>query len=92
MNELFQQPSQTIGQMLEGEKTESTITKLLLDLNVIYLRKVHAFCYYSGEVFQFRLNIEKEYDDERMLSSKCGPIYIRTNSLADRDTEANHKI
>ena len=36
----------------------------------MYLRKVHALCYYSTE----------EYDDERMLAAKCGPVYLRSNN------------
>eukprot|EP00361_Fabrea_salina_P003326 CAMPEP_0202427462 /NCGR_PEP_ID=MMETSP1345-20130828/1684_1 /ASSEMBLY_ACC=CAM_ASM_000843 /TAXON_ID=342563 /ORGANISM="Fabrea Fabrea salina" /LENGTH=453 /DNA_ID=CAMNT_0049038187 /DNA_START=106 /DNA_END=1467 /DNA_ORIENTATION=+ len=39
-----------------------------LDLQLLYLRKVHAFCYYCLE----------EYDDERMLAAKCGPAHIRS--------------
>ena len=38
-----------------------------LDVQLLYLRRVHAFCFYCLE----------EYDDERMLSAKCGPIHIR---------------
>lgn len=38
-----------------------------LDIQLLYLRRVHAFCFYCLE----------EYDDERMLSAKCGPIHIR---------------
>lgn len=34
---------------------------------MLYLRRVHFFCLYCGE----------EYDDERMLASKCGPTHIR---------------
>ena len=39
-----------------------------LDLQLVYLRKVHAFCYYCLE----------EYEDERMLAAKCAPAHIRT--------------
>lgn len=39
-----------------------------LDLQIMYLRKVHALCYYSAD----------EYDDERMLAAKCGPVYLRS--------------
>ena len=34
-----------------------------LDLLLLYLRRVHSFCFYCGE----------EYEDERMLATKCGP-------------------
>lgn len=40
-----------------------------LDLLLLYLRRVHAYCFYCGE----------EYDDERMLASKCGPQHIRNS-------------
>ncbi len=30
---------------------------------------MHALCYYSAE----------EYDDERMLAAKCGPVYLRSS-------------
>eukprot|EP00826_Nyctotherus_ovalis_P026192 TRINITY_DN2045_c0_g4_i2.p2 TRINITY_DN2045_c0_g4~~TRINITY_DN2045_c0_g4_i2.p2 ORF type:complete len:260 (+),score=64.33 TRINITY_DN2045_c0_g4_i2:646-1425(+) len=41
-----------------------------LDLQILYLRKVHGLCYYSAE----------EYDDERILSARCGPIYLRSSA------------
>ena len=46
------------------EETSSTLKKQQqLDLFLLYLRRVHSYCFYCGE----------EYDDERMLASKCGP-------------------
>ena len=39
-----------------------------IDLQLLYLRKVHAFCYFCME----------EYEDERMLAAKCGPAHIRS--------------
>lgn len=41
--------------------------ELQLDYQILYLRKVHSFCYYCVE----------EYDDERMLAAKCGITHIR---------------
>lgn len=38
-----------------------------LDLLLLYLRRVHSYCLYCGE----------EYEDERMLSTRCGPQHIR---------------
>lgn len=38
-----------------------------LDLQILYLRKVHSYCFYCAA----------EYHDERMLSAKCGPIHLR---------------
>jgi hypothetical protein len=53
-----------------------------LDLLLLYLRRVHAYCFYCGE----------EYDDERMLAAKCGPQHIRSSrkiTRLDLDTSAN---
>jgi hypothetical protein len=41
-----------------------------LDLLMLYLRKVHSYCFYCGE----------EYDDERTLAAKCGPQHLRNVS------------
>ena len=41
--------------------------RLKLDLLLLYLRRVHFYCLYCGE----------EYEDERMLSTRCGPQHIR---------------
>lgn len=38
-----------------------------LDLQTLYLRKIHSFCFYCAS----------EYYDERMLSAKCGPTHLR---------------
>jgi hypothetical protein len=46
-----------------------------LDLMVLYLRRVHAYCFYCGE----------EYDDERMVASKCGPQHIRNCKRIDKE-------
>lgn len=50
---------------LEDQSELSLRTKL--DLLLLYLRRVHSFCLYCGE----------EYEDERMLSNRCGPQHIR---------------
>lgn len=46
-----------------------------LDVCLLYLRRVHSYCYYSGV----------QSLDERMLTSKCGSIHLRlrpeSNSL-----------
>jgi hypothetical protein len=47
------------------EKSISNVLKL--DLLLLYLRRVHAYCLYCGE----------EFEDERMLSTRCGPQHIR---------------
>ena len=39
-----------------------------LDCQLLYLRKIHSFCFYCCE----------EYDDERMLAAKCGIAHIRS--------------
>ena len=45
----------------QGEKD------LQLDYQLLYLRKIHSFCFYCAE----------EYDDERMLAAKCGISHLR---------------
>jgi len=50
-----------------------------LDLQLLYLRRVHAYCFYCVE----------EYDDERMLSAKCGPAHIRMRLDPEAVREAN---
>mmetsp|Transcript_14305 Transcript_14305/g.22279 ORF Transcript_14305/g.22279 Transcript_14305/m.22279 type:complete len:131 (-) Transcript_14305:600-992(-) len=40
---------------------------LKLDLILLYLRRVHSYCLYCCE----------EYEDERMLATRCGPQHIR---------------
>jgi len=40
------------------------------------MRRVHAYCLYCGE----------EYEDERMLSTRCGPQHIRnTQKISDEE-------
>lgn len=68
-----------ITEVLDPEKEiESTVISQLeahpelslqvkLDLALLYLRRVHSYCLYCGE----------EYEDERMLSTRCGPQHIR---------------
>ena len=38
-----------------------------LDTQLLYLRKVHSYCYYCAA----------EHYDERMLAAKCGSIHLR---------------
>ena len=40
-----------------------------LDLQILYLRRVHLCCYYGCE----------EFEDERILYLKYGPLFIRSN-------------
>ncbi len=57
------------------EKTEKMeVAERKLDVYLLYLRRVHAYCFYCGE----------EYDDERMLASKCGPQHIRNYKTISR--------
>ena len=55
---------------LENFDGEKLSLQLKLDLLLLYMRRVHAFCLYCGE----------EYEDERMLSTRCGPQHIRNHS------------
>ena len=49
-----------------------------LDINILYLRRVHAFCFYCLE----------EHEDERALSIKCDTIHLRHyKSLGSRKKE-----
>lgn len=47
----------------DTESIPKLTSQQMLDILLIYLRRVHAYCLYCGE----------EYEDERMLSTKCGP-------------------
>ena len=49
--------------------------ELRLDLLLLYLRRVHAYCLYCGE----------EYEDERMLATRCGPQHIRNSQKIPAD-------
>jgi len=49
--------------------SKSISDMLKLDLLLLYLRRVHAYCLYCGE----------EFEDERMLSTRCGPQHIRNS-------------
>lgn len=52
--------------------------ELQLDLNILYLRRVHGFCFYCLE----------EFDDERMLATRCDNIHLRSyNNLGSRTPE-----
>jgi hypothetical protein len=54
----------------EDQFTEMTSLQkeFQVDLQLLYMRRVHSYCFYCLE----------EYDDERMLSAKCGPSHIRS--------------
>jgi hypothetical protein len=55
-----------------------------LDLQILYLRRVHGLCYYCLE----------EYEDERMLATRCDNIHLRhhTNlSTRKPETMESHK-
>ena len=49
-------------------------TSLKLDLLLLYMRRVHAYSLYCGE----------EHEDERMLSTRCGPQHIRNSKQIDQ--------
>lgn len=82
-----------IAQVFDPEKQLNSMDKLQeacdrlgsntqqqLDLMLLYLRRVHAYCFYCGE----------EYDDERMLAAKCGPQHIRAaKRLSRQDIDGN---
>lgn len=73
-------PSSLTDKLLEFANLLESPQKL--DLLLLYLRRVHAFCFYCGE----------EYEDERMLSAKCGPQHIRAaQKLSKEDLENTDK-
>ena len=50
-----------------AQDNQARLTRMKLDILLLYLRRVHSYCFYCAE----------EYDDERMLSTRCGPQHIR---------------
>jgi hypothetical protein len=61
-------PEKKIESTVVDKIMEKSISNVLkLDLLLLYLRRVHAYCLYCGE----------EFEDERMLSTRCGPQHIR---------------
>ncbi len=66
------------NELLAAHTVNDPITQL--DLQILYLRKVHGLCYYSAE----------EYDDERMLAAKCGPVYLRSAVRVPLDKLSEH--
>ena len=56
--------------------------RIRLDLQILYLRKIHGFCYYC---FEF-------YDDERNLSTKCDNAHLRQGFIDERDTATFESI
>lgn len=70
-------PEKNIESIVLDQIMEKDISNILkLDLLLLYLRRVHAYCLYCGE----------EFEDERMLSTRCGPQHIR-NCQKIPDTE-----
>ena len=47
-----------------------------LDLKLIYLWKVHGYCYYTAE----------KYDDEYQMTLKCGSAYCRPLQTATEES------
>lgn len=66
--------------LIEGKETRSK--EFQLDLQILYLRRVHGLCYYCME----------EYDDERMLATRCGNIHVRSyKKLGARKNEVQNE-
>lgn len=51
------------------------LEQVKLDILLLYLRRVHSYCFYCGE----------EFDDERMISTRCGPQHIRNAQLIEAE-------
>ncbi|KRW99965.1 hypothetical protein PPERSA_12641 [Pseudocohnilembus persalinus] len=49
------------------QELDENLEKKRLDLQILYLRRVHSYCYFCGV----------QYHDERMLSSKCSVQHLR---------------
>lgn len=60
------------------DNRESRSKEFQLDLQILYLRRVHGFCYYCLE----------EYEDERMLATRCDNIHLRHHiKLSSRNNQ-----
>ena len=72
--------SEVFDQEIEIEfplaKLESEIKSLetRFDTLLLYLRKVHSYCFFSGI----------RCDDERTLAAKCSPQFLRMQPTVDR--------
>ena len=64
--EALDQEKKITNYIIFNEIEQRELTKQL-DLQLLYLRKVHSYCFYCAA----------EYHDERMLAAKCGPIHLR---------------
>ena len=65
-------------QNLIVDSKDSRPKELQLDIQLLYLRRVHGLCYYCME----------EYEDERMLATRCGNIHVRSyKKLGPRKNE-----
>jgi hypothetical protein len=60
-----------IGESTLFKENESREQTKQLDLQLLYLRKIHSYCFYCAA----------EYHDERMLAAKCGPIHLRGKKI-----------
>ena len=66
LDDLLQIPEGVTSSVLDSKGS----TEQKLDLQVIYLRRVHHFCFYAGEWFQ----------DEWSLRDSCGVVAVRDHS------------
>ncbi len=63
-------------------KENRTINEFQLDLQILYLRRIHGFCYYCLE----------EYEDERALASNCESVHLRHFKKLGAKTEKNVEL
>lgn len=68
--EMFDKDKEIINNLVLLNK-EKRSKEVQLDLQLLYLRKVHGFCYYCLE----------EFEDERNLSTKCENCHLRSGYL-----------
>lgn len=50
-----------------------------VDLQLLYLRRVHGVCYYCAEVCE----------DERELAAKCGPVHFRSKVIGTQESKGS---
>lgn len=57
----------TKNSLLESVFSKIIEDEVKLDIQIAYLRKVHCFCYYCAQ----------EFDNEKLISQKCGNVHVR---------------
>ncbi len=61
--------------ILEPIYSKNYDNEQLLDIQILYLRNVHNYCFYCA----------LEYDNDRVLTSKCGNAHLRSNIVYENN-------